>query len=205
MDNVIQKNSVPATGPQLTIESMQARVDIDAALEGEVPDEVADYIYKQIDKVAIFIRDLCWTFQPQPAKNILRVKEIRAANIGLNLISATDKSINAGIKLYMMEAQECESLEEFIEKSNSYKATPVYHVKLNYMSLMSSVKFLVQWLKFQFPDNNMRCKFVTDLHNWINQKDSKKGILALVGKASFGKTQIGLSLVCLRGPYGTIR
>lgn len=69
----------------LQSEMVAAAKDItaDSILAGNITGNLAQSIQESITPLSRAIAELCWRFLPFPPENILKVPEIRDANIGL--------------------------------------------------------------------------------------------------------------------------
>ncbi|XP_055306603.1 uncharacterized protein LOC129570907 [Sitodiplosis mosellana] len=200
---IITKSATRPSDVTHKIKDIEDRINVDEIIEGELPDAIQDFVMANYDEVTVLANKLCWRFQPFPPENLLQVPDVK--NIpGFSHIDPKSQKFQQGISLYREEMCSL-TLDEFLEKSQEIKATPVYNICTNYMSIADSEKYIYRWLKYQFGTALERKQFITDVYNFITLKNKKKSILALIGDTSSGKTFFATALALLRGSYGTAR
>lgn len=66
-------------------------------LSGEIKDpEILELIEKNISKVSIVIKDLCWRFQPQPPESLLQFPKIKETKLGMENLDPSLSEIARG-------------------------------------------------------------------------------------------------------------
>lgn len=113
------------------------------------------------------------------------------------ITDVTDPLIQRGFQLYREELVDM-SFIDYLEKSQSVQAEPVYNFHTDYMSLLDSRAFLFKWIKFQFSDPVERRQFINDLYNWMNRTVKKKLIFCMVDHPNGGKTVRNIHIIFIK-------
>lgn len=98
MECLFRNEFVPQSSAQhLISKKRKLETTVEMFLAGEIRDpEILELIEKNISKVSILIKDLCWRFQPQPPESLLQIPKIKDTNLGMENIDPSLSDIARG-------------------------------------------------------------------------------------------------------------